>query len=113
MQVTHDNDCEHRIGHDCTCGASNYLYDLAAARAEIERLKRECDGLRHIAKGNRLAAEAKAQLRKGAEAERDKAVAEALREIRAAIQDGNLSQGIRLDIIDKIALRALSGGDHG
>ncbi|MDK8874360.1 hypothetical protein [Paracoccus sp. SSJ] len=38
-------------------------------------------------------------------------VAEALREIRAAIQDGNLSQGIRLDIIDKIALRALKGGE--
>ena len=36
-------------------------------------------------------------------------VAEALREIRAAVQDGNLSQGVRLDIIDKISLRALKG----
>ena len=36
-------------------------------------------------------------------------VAEALREIRSAVQDGNLSQGVRLDIIDKIALRALKG----
>ncbi|WP_288951560.1 Lar family restriction alleviation protein [uncultured Paracoccus sp.] len=41
-------------------------------------------------------------------------VAEALREIRAAVQDGNLSQGVRLDIIDKIALRALSStGEKG
>jgi len=38
-------------------------------------------------------------------------VAEALREIRAAVQDGNLSQGIRLDIIDKIAMRALKGDE--
>ncbi|UPV96521.1 hypothetical protein M0K93_19050 [Paracoccus denitrificans] len=39
-------------------------------------------------------------------------VAEALREIRAAIQDGNLSQGIRLDIIDKIAMRAMKGENN-
>lgn len=38
-------------------------------------------------------------------------VAEALHEIRAAIRDGNLSQGVRLDIIEKIALRALKGGE--
>lgn len=43
MQITHDNDCEHRLGHDCTCGALNHQRDLAAARAEIERLKREVD----------------------------------------------------------------------
>ena len=35
MQVTHDNDCEHRLGHDCTCGASNHLRDLAEARAAL------------------------------------------------------------------------------
>lgn len=46
MQVTHDNDCEHRLGHDCTCGASNHLLDLAAARAEIERLTKERDEAR-------------------------------------------------------------------
>src|SRR5690606_32392222 len=39
-------------------------------------------------------------------------VAEALHEIRAAIRDGNLAQGVRLDIIEKIALRALKGADQ-
>src|SRR5690606_7633784 len=39
-------------------------------------------------------------------------VAEALREIRAAVQDGNLSQGVRLDVIDKTALPALKGADQ-
>lgn len=43
MQITHDNDCEHRLGHDCTCGASSYQFDLAKARAEIERLTKERD----------------------------------------------------------------------
>ena len=43
MQITHDNDCEHRLGHDCTCGASSYQFDLATARAEIERLRRMLD----------------------------------------------------------------------
>ncbi len=46
MQITHDNDCEHRLGHDCTCGASSYQFDLAAARAEIERLTKERDEAR-------------------------------------------------------------------
>ena len=61
--------------------------DLAEARAEIERLKRECEGFRHIAKGNWLAAEAEAQLRKEAEAERDKARAWVAMAFRMAVNE--------------------------
>ena len=68
MQITHDNDCEHRLGHDCTCGASSYQFDLAAARAENKRLKRDLE-ITHNSR-NELAETWKDRAIK-AEAERD------------------------------------------
>ena len=86
MQITHDNDCEHRLGHDCTCGASSYQFDLAKARAEIERLTKERDA-QYEENVNRIAMQAKA------EAERDHArsmLADAERDMRQRAADSCL-----------------------
>jgi len=70
MQITHDNDCEHRLGHDCTCGASSYQFDLAEARAEIERLTLLLDL-------SKKTTEAVLERAEKAEDERDEAIAAA------------------------------------
>ena len=90
MQITHDNDCEHRLGHDCTCGASSYQFDLAAARAENKRLKRDLE-ITHNSR-NELAETWKDRAIK-AEAERDEArsmLADTERDMRQRAADSCL-----------------------
>jgi hypothetical protein len=38
MQMTHDNDCEWRIGFDCTCAPKPAALDAAEARAVVKPL---------------------------------------------------------------------------
>ena len=38
MQMTHDNDCEWRIGFDCTCAPKPSAIDVAEARAVVKPL---------------------------------------------------------------------------
>ncbi|MDK8874359.1 hypothetical protein [Paracoccus sp. SSJ] len=106
MQVTHDNDCEHRIGHDCTCGASNYLYDLAAARAEIGRLTKGRDQWRNAcldANQSELMLRKRVEL---AEAERDEAWAQVAAAYAYGWQHGNHPDASAMPTVYEAALEA-------
>lgn len=44
MKLTHDNECEWRLGHDCTCAKKGPRdTEIARLQAEVKRLKRERD----------------------------------------------------------------------